>query len=724
MRATKFFPTFVALFCAFNAVSQEPASDSTMTVEGPNIVIIAQKDRLLSGVPGSANYLKPLEMKRIAPITGNEVFRKVPGINAVDEEGAGLRANIGIRGLDPDRSANVLILEDGIPIQLNPYGEPEMYYTPAIDRMSAIEIVKGSGQILFGPRTIGGVINYITADPPAEAETQVSLKGGSGGYFSAQTQFGTTVGNVGLVAGYLYKRADQLGVTGFDIHDFSAKSQVVLSDKSSVAFKLQVYRETSNSTYIGLTQSMYDRGDYYTVMAPDDQLNVNRYAASISHKYFISPKLKLRTNAYAYTVSRDWRRQGFSANAAAANQTGVVWGDPSVAGGAVYMLNEANWRNRAFLVAGVESKLTWDFLLGRHKQTLEAGARLLHESAHEVELKGSSPRARSGSVVADERRPGLAASGFVQQKFQITSRLTTTLGVRLESYQFDREILWAKGANGTFKDTNIVASSQLTSLIPGLGFNYLIKNNVSIYGGVHKGFAPPLIKNSVSTTGEVFPLDEQESWNYELGWRASISEGFQFEAGGFWMDFSKQVIPVSESSGGSGSGFVNGGKTIHAGLEAAFKIDFGQLLQSKYAFYWEANGTFAKSTFAADRFVGSEKVNVKGNDLPYAPRLLTTQTLGFAAPGGFEIQVTGNYVSSQFSNQLNTVAASADGRTGQLKAYTVMDAAARYKWPKRKLSLFASVKNMTDARYIASRRPTGIKVGIPRTVLAGLEFRF
>jgi Fe(3+) dicitrate transport protein len=52
----------------------------------------------------------------------------------VEEEGAGLRANIGIRGLDPHRSRNVLILEDGIPVALNPYGEPDSYYTPQIDR--------------------------------------------------------------------------------------------------------------------------------------------------------------------------------------------------------------------------------------------------------------------------------------------------------------------------------------------------------------------------------------------------------------------------------------------------------------------------------------------------------------------------------------------------------------------------------------------------------------
>jgi outer membrane receptor for Fe3+-dicitrate len=51
-----------------------------------------------------------------------------------------------------------------------------MYYTPSIDRMSSVEIVKGSGSILFGPQTIGGVINYITPDPPQESLFQLNLK--------------------------------------------------------------------------------------------------------------------------------------------------------------------------------------------------------------------------------------------------------------------------------------------------------------------------------------------------------------------------------------------------------------------------------------------------------------------------------------------------------------------------------------------------------------------
>jgi Fe(3+) dicitrate transport protein len=91
----------------------------------PQLFVVASRDQLFTKTPGSVTYLDNTELARLQPVSGNEVFRRATGLNVVDEEGAGLRVNIGIRGLDPDRSRNVLMMEDGVPVALNPYGEPE-----------------------------------------------------------------------------------------------------------------------------------------------------------------------------------------------------------------------------------------------------------------------------------------------------------------------------------------------------------------------------------------------------------------------------------------------------------------------------------------------------------------------------------------------------------------------------------------------------------------------
>lgn len=456
----------------------------------------------------------------------------------------------------------------------------------------------------------------------------------------------------------------------------------LFNEKSSLGLKIQLYDELSNATYLGLTQPMFEQGDYFSLMAPYDQLHVRRYALSSTHKYLIFKRLKLITTGYLYTTDRDWRRQSFSSNPSAKNQTGVVWGDTSVQNGAVFMQNETLYRNRTFGVAGLESKLSWQYEMGKISNQLDFGLRLLKETVHEQELLGSRPDALSGQLVKDEKRPWLAYSGFVQNKFVFTYCLSATAGLRYENYGFERGIYLFKTPQSTYRDTSIEAQSRVTALIPGLGLNYQLCKGATLFAGVHKGFAPPAIKNSVSTAGEVFPLDAQESWNYELGTRVAVKEIFDAEFTLFALDFDKQVIPVSISSGGSGSGFANAGRTRHLGAEAGAKIDFGKWMGKKYGLFYQVNATYSEATYASDRLVGAENTNVRGNRLPYAPSTTATQTLGFEAPSKFQIQLSGVYVSSQFSNELNTETASADGRTGKIPAYFVADAAARYEIPK------------------------------------------
>ena len=127
----------------------------------PVITVIGDRIRL-DTIPGSATLLDAEVLTESRVFTINEAMRKVPGIVARDEEGFGLRPNLGVRGLNPTRSSKMLLLEDGIPIAYAPYGDNASYYHPPVNRFERIEVLKGSGQIAFGPHTVGAVVNYIT----------------------------------------------------------------------------------------------------------------------------------------------------------------------------------------------------------------------------------------------------------------------------------------------------------------------------------------------------------------------------------------------------------------------------------------------------------------------------------------------------------------------------------------------------------------------------------
>jgi len=693
---------------------------SMMTYEFPQIDIIGRNTALIYRIPGSASFITNFTLNSSKPVSGNEVFRKVPGINVVDEEGIGLRANIGIRGLDPDRSRTVLMLEDGVPVALAPYGEPEMYYTPAIDRMKSVEILKGSGSILFGPQTIGGVINYITDDPPLEQRTILNITGGEEGYFNGQASYGTTFENIGINFSFLHKQADKIGITNFDINDLTAKIKFQLSEKSRIGLKFGYYDEISNSTYIGITQTMYDKGEYFQIIAPYDKLDIRRYSASLTHDYFFSSDAYLRTTLFGYTTTRNWLRQDFG-RSPVSNGTGVVFGDPSVENGAIYMRNSTGNRNRQFEVAGIEPRVYLNYFLGDLKNELEGGLRFLYERAFEQRIDGKKADALSGDLREDEIRTGYAFSVFAQNRIYLTDQLTVIPGIRTESFNYSRDIFRID-----FSDTSLTNNNNVFSVVPGFGINYNLNDIYSLFAGVHRGFAPPRIKDAITNGGEALELDAELSWNYEAGLRANVSSFLFFELTGYILDFSNQIIPVSESSGGTGTGLVNGGETLHLGFESGVKFALDKLINSHYGISLSASLTYSRSKYDADRFItaGTEIINIKNNKLPYAPEIFLSGILDITSPSGIGIQISGNYFGEQFTDQLNTTEPSPDGETGIMPSYFVLDLTGRYQFQALNSALFISIKNLLNERYIASRRPQGIKVGLPRFITAGLEIIF
>ena len=71
----------------------------------------------------------------------------------------------------------------------------------------------------------------------------------------------------------------------------------------------------------------------------------------------------------------------------------------------------------------------------------------------------------------------------------------------------------------------------------------------------------------------------------------------------------------------------------------------------------------------------------------------------------------------------NTKAESTDGRRGEIDAYTTFNLNARYQVDK-KLSVFGTVRNLFDRKYIASRNPDGIFPGVERNFEVGMSYKF
>jgi len=702
------------------------------STELAGITVIGQGRGSLSRLSGAAHSIDAAQLRLMQPLSGNEVFQQVPGVHVQQEEGMGFRANIGIRGLDPDRSRTVLMLEDGVPVALNPYGEPEMYYTPPIDRMERVEVIKGSGSILFGPQTVGGVVNYVTADPPAIPQGRLDLTGGSGTFVRGRLMYGGTWNGAGLALTAMRRQARDLRGLEFGQTDVTLKTSVQVTPASALGLKVGVYDEISNSTYVGLTDSLFRAApDAYP--GADDQLAIRRYTASLSHETGVGTPVGVRTTAYAYQTSRDWSRQDYrySAN-----------------GNAHEFLNSTGNRDRAFEVTGVESRLRLTHGFGE----LEGGVRAHYEQARDQHINGTTATARTGVIRDDEIRTGHALAAFVQHRFQPMARWRITPGLRLEYFTHERHILRTRirrevvdgdgnvtGTTNLPEDVDLRNTDDMIEVIPGVGTSWLVSSSATVFAGVHRGFAPPRVKDAYVLDGTALPpeqqpgvpvsleLDAERSWNMELGARTQPVYGINVDATVFWLEFSNQIIEPSLSAGSvAQAALANQGATRHRGVEASVGVDWGALANNGMTLRTDVGYTFVDARFSRERRLarGGDTVDIQGNSLPYAPQHLMTVAGTVGLPNGLQVRVDGLRVSEQFADNFETREGTPNGRNGVIPAYAIWNASATWDLPRSPMTLVASVKNLTDNTYISSRRPEGIKPGLPRHIQLGVAWQF
>jgi len=684
------------------------------------VEVVGTAEELLAEIPGSVFLISQEELRDSKPVDANETLRKVPGITLREDSGPmAMRLNIGMRGLNPDRSRKVLMLEDGIPISLAPYGEPEMYYSPPIDRMQRVEVLKGSGQIAHGPQTVGGVINFVTPDPPSKLHGDVDVEGGQRGVFSGNASIGGSSKNqrAGWFLNYLHKEGDGWRQFFFDIDDVQAKFTLRPSDRHAFAFKAGVYDERSNSTYLGLTQPMFD-ADANQNAVPGDDLDVSRESASLSHVYTIDSHTTWNTAGFAYHTVRNWGRTDFDRSDRGRDYIGV-FGDPSVDGGAVFLRDSAGNRNREFHVAGIQTGISSDRDLGGRRNKFDAGIRYVYEQARDQRINGPGFRARTGTIRDDEERFGRALSGFVQNRFFLGDRLIVTPGVRLESYTQERHITRTR-VEGVPTNVDRRQDNTITTAVPGLGAAFKVNPIVTVFAGVHRGFAPPRTKIAITNDAENLDLDAELSWNYEAGVRFSGSRAVRGEFTFFRMDFSNQIITAAES-GGATTTLTNGGSTLHQGFESSLRVNWNEVAETgRWSLFTDVRHMYLGTAEFRDNELFAD------NRLPYAPRNTFSFLVGGRHRQALGFQLDMSYIADQFGDNNETIAASADGTVGQLPAYTIFNMMVDYPIRRERWEVtpYFTVKNLFDELYISSRAPQGIQPGMFRQANVGLRLSF
>ncbi len=718
-----------------HAVNVDPNQNPSLTIPLMEEVssigeVMIAGEKGLREIAGSVQYISPRELKKFAQTDISRVLRDVPGVNVQDEDGWGLRPNIGLRGTGVERNSKITVMEDGVLIAPAPYAAPAAYYFPTMGRMHAIEIMKGSSQIPHGPYTTGGAINLISTPIPDELSAKVHLTAGNYGFRNLHAQIGNRHEQFAyLVETFRYqadgfKELDGGGNTGFDKTDYLVKFQWNTRKDAKVyqhlRFKLGNASEVSDETYLGLSEMDFEQNPFRRYAATQmDRMTTNQQLYALSHRVTFNDRFEINTTLYRTQFTRNWYKLNHATDSAGNKLSlGQLLSDAEAYGETLsgegeptnHLFVRAN--NRAYQTLGLQSVAS--YRSGNHDWQL--GIRIHRDEMDRFQWDDAYRIANETMFLQEAGKPGTesnrietasAQAAYVQYQFTY-GKIKFTPGIRYERMQFHKQDF---GKNDTERlgidlkeNTN-----QVNVLIPGAALHYQVTETWSTFLGVHQGFAPPGSKEGTLP---------ETSINYELGGRY-FNRAVSFQAVYFLNDYQNLLGSDLAAAGGEGTGdLFNGGEVLTHGIEFEAGFDLMSFFgNTYYSLPVRLSYTFTDARFQNtfdSEFEEWGSVQ-KGDAFPYLSQNQAAFSFGYELP---KLQV---YWNARFVDAMRSTPGQGEIPSADLiPAYWVMDATAAYQL-NQYLSFTVSVNNLTNQTYLVAMRPAGLRPGLPRTAMIGIR---
>ncbi|RZO74853.1 MAG: TonB-dependent receptor [OM182 bacterium] len=688
------------------------------------IVVIGDRQNVKE-IAGSGSVIDQTEIDQFDHIDLGQLLGSVPGVYIREEDGFGLRPNIGIRGATSDRSQKITIMEDGVLITPAPYSAPAAYYVPNVSRVHTIEVLKGPSAIQHGPHTVGGSINFVSRPVPDVQTFEIDLSKGINNFYKYQGAIGGKYNNLGIVLDGLaygsdgFKALDGGGDTGFERSDFGLKLswRPESNIEQLLTLKVGYGEEDANETYLGLT---------------DDDLReepTRRYRASqlanftsdhtkvlVNYGAVLRDNWRINIKSYYNEFHRDWNKlDGFVLGPALQSvlarpnqfrtQYEILKGDTNSRPINSQTLDVTS-NDRSFESKGIQLSLTQIQKFGSATLESKLGLRL-HKDHVERQHSPVSYLMMDGNLVPNGiSRPYKTWNKAQSDAFAIYlaetvawKNLSMEVGARLEKID---------GKKTNFA-TNTSSKSAQDFTSPGLGLIYKFNEKTTILAGAYLGFSPP---------GPGSTVEAEHSLNYEYGIRYS-GPVFGLEVVGFHSDYEELIgrCRVSDSDCKPGKEF-NGGEVKISGVEISSSIEgiqFGGL-----SFFINGNYTYTNSAFESTFFSGfSQWGLVKAEDeLPYLPE--HTGQIGIGIEGGKWSLIS----NIKFQSKMREEPGQGVIEEGlHADDYVTADVTASY-FHNDKMTIQIIMQNVTDEAVIIAHRPYGARPNHPRSLIGRIKYQF
>ncbi len=637
----------------------------------------------------------------LAANNARQVFSRVAGLNIWENDGAGLQLSIGGRGLDPNRTSNFNVRQNGYDISADALGYPESYYTPPIEAVGKIQIVRGAASLQYGTQ-FGGLVNFEMKKP--FQDKKIELVGrqsvGSFGFYNTFTSVSGTLKKLSYYTFFQYKKSEGWRPnSSLNNVNYYADIDYKFTENTSIGL------DFTHSDYLaqqsgGLTDAMFEADPRQSNRERNwFKVNWNLWAVHFDHKFNQLNEFNLRVfglSAYRYSV-------GFRPNRVA-----------SVDDNSARDLIKGDFQNW-----GAEARYLKRYFLGDKLFVFLLGARYYDGFNHSVQGLGSTGKDAdfkftnfNEGIANDYRFPNNNTSLFIENIFYLSDKFSITPGLRYEYIHTK-----AEGFYGSIQFDlagNIISASRASEVrnngrdfvLGGVGLSYKPTAHLEIYNNLSQNYRSITFSDmrTANPSAVIDPnLQDEKGYSLDLGLRTYETSFYNFDVSAFYLNYNNRIgeVQFADASNRVLRRRGNIGQAAIMGLESYGEIDFLKITNPQNENLSAV--IFGNAAFIHSNYKKSEIAGIVGKKVEFVPtvNLKSGLRLGYKKLKG-SFQYT--YLSEQFTEATNARDGGVSAVVGIIPSYYIMDFSISYEIKKIKLE--GNINNLTNNFYF-TRRATG-----------------
>jgi Fe(3+) dicitrate transport protein len=650
---------------------------------------------------------KKTEVIELSEVTANmaannarQVYAKITGLNIWESDGAGLQLGIGGRGLSPNRTANFNVRQNGYDISADALGYPESYYTPPLEALDRIELVRGAASLQYGTQ-FGGMLNFRfkkgATDKPLEFVTRQSA--GSWGFFNSFNSIGGTVakGKLNYYSYLQFKRSDGFrdnsgfhAVNGFASLNYQAGKRLKIGFDVT---KMQYLAQQPG----GLTDRNFEQ-DPRQSLRDRNWFEVDWNLASLAFTYEFSERTQLNSRNFGLLAHRN-------------------------ALGNLERINVIDFGGNRTLISGAfknignETRLLHRYQMGKQRQAFLIGARLYRGVTAALQGEANDGSGPDFSYLnpgdlenSDYLFTNNNFSAFLENIFNLTDKWSLTPGIRFEHIgtfaqgYFKQRVF--DGAGNLIVENKSEESMGRTRnfVIAGIGSNYNFNEQISIYANISQNYRA-INFSDIRVVNPNFRVDpdirDETGYTADLGLKVRKEKRYNLEFTAFLVRYNDKI-----------------GQILRADqpplfLDYRFRGNISDARNMGLEFFGELNliPFFRKNTtdlqwtffvncaYVDARYINTEDNSIRNKKVEMAPPLMLRSGSQFMYRS-FRASLQFTHVGQHFSDATNAVLTST-AVEGLIPAYQVADISLAYQY--RSYTIEATVNNLFNQMYFTRR---------------------